>query len=184
MIRAVSETIYNYHRDYDPGTGRYIESDPIGLNGGSYSTYAYANGNPVLYIDPLGLCWVYSQLTGSLTHVDSSGNVDYVANGGYSGYSLGLNSSSMENVQAQQHGDPAGPLPQGTYSIGSSHYSPNTGPITMNLTPLFDTNRTLLRIHGDNGANNRTASQGCLIEPPSVRKRIARSNDKCLRVVP
>ena len=48
---------YNYYRDYDPATGRYIESDPIGLHGGSYSTYAYAyaNGNPALLVDPLGL---------------------------------------------------------------------------------------------------------------------------------
>ena len=46
---------YNYHRDYDPGTGRYIESDPIGLDGGSYSTYSYANSNPVNGSDPLGL---------------------------------------------------------------------------------------------------------------------------------
>ena len=45
---------YNYHRDYDPGTGRYVESDPIGLNGGSYSTYAYGGGSPVNNIDPSG----------------------------------------------------------------------------------------------------------------------------------
>jgi RHS repeat-associated protein len=53
-----SETglFYNYFRDYDPQTGRYVESDPIGLRGGSYSTYAYASGNPVSDIDPFGLC--------------------------------------------------------------------------------------------------------------------------------
>jgi RHS repeat-associated protein len=48
-------TYYNYFRDYNPATGRYIESDPIGLAGGGYSTYAYANGNPISESDPFGL---------------------------------------------------------------------------------------------------------------------------------
>jgi RHS repeat-associated protein len=47
---------YNYSRDYDPQTGRHIESDPIGLAGGSYSTYAYALGSPLTVADPSGLC--------------------------------------------------------------------------------------------------------------------------------
>jgi RHS repeat-associated protein len=45
---------YNMARDYDPALGRYVESDPIGLNGGSYSTYTYVNDNPVSDWDETG----------------------------------------------------------------------------------------------------------------------------------
>lgn len=44
---------YNWHRDYDPGVGRYVQSDPIGLEGG-LTTYSYTKSNPLIYIDPRG----------------------------------------------------------------------------------------------------------------------------------
>jgi RHS repeat-associated protein len=43
----------NHHRDYDSLTGRYLQSDSLGLKS-AITTYGYAVGNPLRYIDETG----------------------------------------------------------------------------------------------------------------------------------
>ncbi|HEY4365687.1 MAG TPA: DUF2235 domain-containing protein [Steroidobacteraceae bacterium] len=72
---AESGTHYNYLRNYDPQTGRYLTSDPIGLAGGANS-FTYAGQSPQNVIDPLGLylfafdgTWI-NRSSGVLTNVE------------------------------------------------------------------------------------------------------------------
>ena len=48
-------TYYRRNRYYDPNTGRFTQEDPSGLAGG-INAYGFANGDPVNYSDPFGLC--------------------------------------------------------------------------------------------------------------------------------
>ncbi len=67
---------YNYFRDYESGTGRYVESDPAGLRGG-ISTYSYAMLNPLSNHDRLGLrAWnIRWGVGGGVGHIVVGGSV-------------------------------------------------------------------------------------------------------------
>ena len=48
---------YNRFRYYLPSLGQYLSSDPLALFSQA-NTYTYCNGNPFIFVDPLGLeCW-------------------------------------------------------------------------------------------------------------------------------
>lgn len=48
---------YMRARYYDPEVGRFISEDPLGFDGGDLNLYAYVGNNPVMSVDPWGLCW-------------------------------------------------------------------------------------------------------------------------------
>jgi RHS repeat-associated protein len=47
------------YRVYDPNNGRWLSRDPIGENGG-VNLYTYVGGNPLSWVDPLGLDYGFS----------------------------------------------------------------------------------------------------------------------------
>ena len=49
-----TELHYNYHRYYDPASGRYLRHDPIGLAGG-INPFIYTSNNPINAVDSYGL---------------------------------------------------------------------------------------------------------------------------------
>lgn len=55
----------NWFRDYDPSLGRYVQADPIGLEGGG-NVFTYVDGRPLEFVDVLGLTPIPSQPPGNI----------------------------------------------------------------------------------------------------------------------
>lgn len=55
---AESSLHHNGYRDFDPWTGRYLQSDPKGLRAG-INTYTYVRSGPLTRVDPTGLLDVF-----------------------------------------------------------------------------------------------------------------------------
>jgi RHS repeat-associated protein len=56
-------------RDYDPETGRWVQKDPIGFEGGDANLYAYVSNDPINWVDPSGLFAIVC-VSGNDVHID------------------------------------------------------------------------------------------------------------------
>ncbi|APG62048.1 hypothetical protein LPB140_03585 [Sphingorhabdus lutea] len=95
QAQTLPDLYYNRYRDYDPTTGRYIQADPIGLEGGP-SPYQYALGNPIRYTDPTGLKTIWEHYTG-MPDSYRINTINFIA-GWSDTYTLGLTYSIREII--------------------------------------------------------------------------------------
>jgi len=117
---------YNWNRYYDPGMGRYVETDPIRFGSGCSLLYGYVTSNPVGKMDPYGLReWSIDRggisvaaliLSGSLQLVTFTSNCEnttrlkkrYFVVGG--GLGLGLGVKSLKGLSHTVWGNSQGKL--------------------------------------------------------------------------
>lgn len=120
------------------------------------------------------MTWTYSQSTGRLSH-----DGEVIATG-YAGHDAGL-----DDPNAQQTAF-VGPLPRGTYDIGSPiSDGGHMGPYVLPLSPWPINNmfgRSGFYIHGDTPARDQSASNGCIVLDRQWRALITQSSDPVLVV--
>lgn len=66
-----TQTHYNYFRDYEVQTGRYVQSDPVGI-ALDIATFRYGDRNPISFSDPFGLGLIVRNSAGAIVYRDKS----------------------------------------------------------------------------------------------------------------
>ncbi|MCX5727209.1 MAG: DUF2778 domain-containing protein [Candidatus Saganbacteria bacterium] len=204
---------YNYHRYYDPRSGRYLTPDPLGVLGllehygyrfysaalgrwtsrdpiaeaGGVNLYGFVGNNPVNWVDPLGLEETMENPSyWQYTH--STGQIAFVMPDGVEiNYGEGYSGRQVCVNQPPCQGiKNLGPIPAGWWYIGPAFHHPTKGPITMSLTPTEGTvtyGRSSFLIHGDNACLCQSGSEGCIVLGPIIRNMIGNSPYHHLKVI-
>lgn len=98
---------------------------------------------------------------------------------GYSGNGHGKDNPEMDHVAN------VGPIPRGRYLVGKLINNDRwRDAIPLTRTDRDPNGRSGFMLHGDNMRGNYSASRGCIVLPPGVRKAIAKAGDDTLIVVP
>jgi hypothetical protein len=153
----------NYDNQNDDMSDGYTAVDAPGGGG----TYTHAR-TALTSAEAPGY-FVYSQSSGNFLYVHTDGSTYQIATG-YSGNTIYANNPDAQIDKG------LGPLPQGEYTLTA--YDNHKGPETIFLAPDPSNNmygRDNFLIHGDNGQNNHSASEGCIILDRTTRDYIINS---------
>lgn len=126
------------------------------------------------------MSWLWENCSGKL--YNDAGELIAI---GYAGGDKGAVPDAVNNP-AFEASEGVGPLPSGTYTINPPRDGGHLGPYVLDLTPDASNvmyGRSLFRIHGDNPKMNKSASDGCIILPRTIRQEIWDSGDRTLEVV-
>ena len=145
------DALYYYRaRYYDPVYSRFVSEDPIGLAGG-INGYAYAGGNPIIDVDPLGLSFLlFDQNSGTISIYSSGG--DLIASG-----------PAANNVVSS-----ASPFPAGYFSYSwhnTNHPADPNGSYGMYGDYIFNVpNHSGLAVHSGrlNKGGYTAPTKGCI----------------------
>jgi RHS repeat-associated protein len=148
---------YFYHRYYNPANGRFLNEDPIGLDGG-LNLYSSLKNNPLLWIDPFGLH--YMCFDGKYITVYDDCNNPLIKRRASSGV--------PGTGPSDQHRRDIGPIPEGRWKFWTEDWSKTNpfrsrewGTYRVRLFPAPETNtynRTDFFLHG----GVRPGTLGCI----------------------
>ena len=124
--------------------------------------------------------WTFNNGTGELldptgAHVES----------GYAGGNCGRNPEGINNP-AYQYTKDVGPLPTGTYTMGTAVEGSHLGPLAIPLTPDESNDmrgRGDFYCHADTIGRPRCASEGCIVMSRATRTLLAGSEDRQIEVI-
>ncbi|MFC7339377.1 RHS repeat domain-containing protein [Haloferula chungangensis] len=101
LAAGKTELVLAHYRAYDPGLGRWLSEDPLGIEGG-VNLYGYVGADPVGRWDPLGLeFWSWTGTAG-----DWAENVAQFSMGMADNLSFGLNGAARRAIYGDDYSDP------------------------------------------------------------------------------